>query len=690
MPDKRNRQNFLRNAIALSIVLLVAASAGIAQVNPPPPSPIVSLSANQSLGPSSFAGWPLVFQVDLFHPDAMTTDQPVNPILLKLDTGSWADAVKITILDSSGVQQNWPLHLLLRPTGADASLSLDSETSGQLAWWVSSADTSSIAAGTYQVIATLDTTGATDPNAFNGQASSAVVTLTFANEPSTLTPEQLEKKYLLFAFYDVLQGNTSQALTDVDNLLAAQPQNLTAMVAKGDLLQQSGKTADALTIYDQAIAAFYATTPDAPEPPVELLNRGATLRTASLSQAGVVAQPHVVIQLQNFSLQAPGIYALDLQLTNTGSGAAQNLSISQIAFATLGGTGQVAFDTSIPPQLPTSTNALQAGASATLHFSVSVPSGVTSFSATETATVQDSLGTSFPISGSQTIYPTNRPPSANAGPNQVLEATSAAGAFVVLSGSGSDPDNNPLTFTWAEGGLALGSGAQITVTLLIAVHTITLTADDGHGGTGTSVVMITVQDTKPPSLTLPQNMALKATSPAGAVAVYVATAMDLVDGARQVNCSPASGSTFALGTTLVNCNASDTRGNFASGSFSITVRDTTPPVIKVLASPKIIWPANNKMVPINVAVLAQDIGDQNPAVTLVSIVSNDPDDDLRDIREAAYGTDDRSFLLRARKADRGKRRVYIIEYRVTDHSGNSAIATTKVYVPRDAHDRCDD
>ena len=95
----------------------------------------------------------------------------------------------------------------------------------------------------------------------------------------------------------------------------------------------------------------------------------------------------------------------------------------------------------------------------------------------------------------------NHPPTANAGPNQTVEAISPAGAAVTLSGAGSDPDaSDTLTFAWTEGATALGSGAQITVTLSIGVHTVTLTANDGHGGTGSSVVTITVRDTIAPKI----------------------------------------------------------------------------------------------------------------------------------------------------------------------------------------------
>ncbi|MGC2890035.1 MAG: HYR domain-containing protein [Candidatus Acidiferrum sp.] len=173
----------------------------------------------------------------------------------------------------------------------------------------------------------------------------------------------------------------------------------------------------------------------------------------------------------------------------------------------------------------------------------------------------------------------DQPPTAQAGANQVVEATSSAGAGVTLSGVGSDPDNDPLTFTWSEGAVILGNAAQISTTLPIGLHNITLTTDDGRGGTGASNVFITIQDTTPPALTLPSNQTLEATGPTGAVANFTASATDIVDGTRPVVCAPASGSTFAIGTTTASCSSSDTHGNSSSGSFTIVVRDTTPPIL---------------------------------------------------------------------------------------------------------------
>jgi hypothetical protein len=81
-----------------------------------------------------------------------------------------------------------------------------------------------------------------------------------------------------------------------------------------------------------------------------------------------------------------------------------------------------------------------------------------------------------------------------------------------------------------------------------------------------------------PTLVLPTDLTVEATSSAGAVVNYVVTASDAQDGdlTSSVVCSPASGSTFPLGTTKVNCSVTDAGGLETTGSFNVKVEDTTP------------------------------------------------------------------------------------------------------------------
>jgi hypothetical protein len=80
------------------------------------------------------------------------------------------------------------------------------------------------------------------------------------------------------------------------------------------------------------------------------------------------------------------------------------------------------------------------------------------------------------------------------------------------------------------------------------------------------------EDTTPPVLTLPDDIITTATSNSQAVVNYTATAEDDFDGTVDVTCDPASGSSFPVGTTTVECSASDVAGNVAKGSFTVTVK----------------------------------------------------------------------------------------------------------------------
>jgi hypothetical protein len=82
-----------------------------------------------------------------------------------------------------------------------------------------------------------------------------------------------------------------------------------------------------------------------------------------------------------------------------------------------------------------------------------------------------------------------------------------------------------------------------------------------------------------PTITVPSEVTAAATGPSGAKVTYTAGASSAVAGVQSFSCSPKSGSTFAIGETMVTCTAKDGHGNVATASFKVVVTDTTPPVI---------------------------------------------------------------------------------------------------------------
>ena len=115
-------------------------------------------------------------------------------------------------------------------------------------------------------------------------------------------------------------------------------------------------------------------------------------------------------------------------------------------------------------------------------------------------------------------------------------------------------------------------------TFAVGATTVMCSARDQRGNTATGTFTVTVQDTTPPVLTLLSPPVAVATSAAGAVVTYTASAADSVDGAVQVTCTPASGATFAVGATTVMCSARDQRGNTATSGFTVQVAPLPPTI----------------------------------------------------------------------------------------------------------------
>lgn len=96
---------------------------------------------------------------------------------------------------------------------------------------------------------------------------------------------------------------------------------------------------------------------------------------------------------------------------------------------------------------------------------------------------------------------TNVPPTANAGPDQTLEATGYDGAAVTLDGSGSsDPEGDSLTYDWSwSGGTA--TGVNPTIVLPVGTTTVKLTVSDSITSSE-DYVDITVTDTQAPVISV--------------------------------------------------------------------------------------------------------------------------------------------------------------------------------------------
>ena len=113
--------------------------------------------------------------------------------------------------------------------------------------------------------------------------------------------------------------------------------------------------------------------------------------------------------------------------------------------------------------------------------------------------------------------------------------------------------------------------------------------------------------------------------------------------------------------------------------------DNIPPMISVTVSPNSLWPANHKYNVVKATVKVSDNLDPSPTLTLISVVSNEPDNGTGDGDTAndIVIADDLTFQLRAERSGNGNGRIYTITYQAVDWAGNSTLATATVTVPHD-------
>ena len=174
---------------------------------------------------------------------------------------------------------------------------------------------------------------------------------------------------------------------------------------------------------------------------------------------------------------------------------------------------------------------------------------------------------------------------------------------------------------------------------------ITWTATDSSGNSATATQTVTVVDTTAPGITVPNNIEVEATSVDNIVEIGNPVYDDLVEIISVTSDSP---DTFPLGETVITWTATDSSGNSATATQTVTVVDTTAPGITAPDSITIeASGAEGNLADIG-------LGSGNDTVEIISVTSDSPD----------------TFPL-------GET---VITWTATDSSGNSATATQTVTV----------
>jgi hypothetical protein len=164
-------------------------------------------------------------------------------------------------------------------------------------------------------------------------------------------------------------------------------------------------------------------------------------------------------------------------------------------------------------------------------------------------------------------------------------------------------------------------------------------------------------------------------TPAGALGGTASAILDVA-----ATTTPGSYAVQVVGT---NADATPQTG-VCQASIEV-VPDLTAPTLTVTVTPTRLWPPNHKHVTVVATTAASPDAGGAAVVTLISVVSSEPDDAPGNADGSTVGdvvvVDDHTFKLRAERSELGPGRTYTITYLATDAAGNTTLGTAVVRVP---------
>jgi uncharacterized repeat protein (TIGR01451 family) len=237
-----------------------------------------------------------------------------------------------------------------------------------------------------------------------------------------------------------------------------------------------------------------------------------------------------------------------------------------------------------------------------------------------------------------------------------------------------------------EGALAVSrTGVPAGNFFPVGTTNVTYTATDAAGNTGTATQTVTVIDNTPPVITPPANIITNADANSCSATVNPGTASvsdncsgSTVVGARS-DAQPLN-APYPVGTTTITWTGTDAKGNTASATQTVTVKDVQPPTVSASVAVTTMGPPfNHAMINVGLSATASDsCGGLQPLQ--VSVFSDEDDGagpHSPDATDIGLGT-----LKLRRERDGGLNgRVYLVVVRATDASNNTAVSCETVTVP---------
>lgn len=171
----------------------------------------------------------------------------------------------------------------------------------------------------------------------------------------------------------------------------------------------------------------------------------------------------------------------------------------------------------------------------------------------------------------------NVPPAVTVPSDLLIEAATADGSPAAYAASAHDA---------VDGAVAVSCNHASGDVFALGDTLVTCSAQDHAGNEGTGTFRIRVVDTVGPTITVPPSIDVEpdAATNSGGHVEFEVSAMDVISGAASTSCTYSSGDYFLAGTTSVQCEAIDARGNRGARAFTVTVRDHVSPQLHVLGT----------------------------------------------------------------------------------------------------------
>jgi tetratricopeptide (TPR) repeat protein len=225
--------------------------------------------------------------------EAFSRQREGVPTLVVL--ADWPKSIHFQVrrADDSAIQPDWPVSLLVAPERQ--GLVLDGTATTEAIWSLSPEAAAQLAAGSWQVIAILDTAAGASADAWRGRAVSEPVTVTIKPRPSSLSAAEGEQDALEVSRYYAAAGQWDQSLEAARKAAALNSDSIEAHTLIGDALSAKGDNQAAMQAFQTAMSAFRKQDKDPLHVPDYLIVRMHQLMSTTpppgFSPAGTKAPP---------------------------------------------------------------------------------------------------------------------------------------------------------------------------------------------------------------------------------------------------------------------------------------------------------------------------------------------------------------------------------------------------------------